>query len=532
MVNLSSNNSNNVNLSGQTQRNVNISTPNTNNVDANTMGNSQRARSWAIGEGLIDGEDYSAKHYALLSQEIEQQIASDTNYAHIWAEGTDEEVEALGGEHSSKGWVNYVLTNPPTANIEQTESGATITVHDINGTTTADITNGTDGQDGTDGVSPTASVTQTATGATITITDENGTTTADITNGVNGIDGTSAEITGATASITDTVGTPAVSVTMGGTSQARTFNFAFSNLKGEQGIQGVQGVPGQDGQDGQDGADGADGQDGFSPTATVTQSGDVTTISITDKNGTTTKSIDLSDYQALLVSGTNIKTINNQSILGSGNITIQGGGGGAVDSVNGYTGTVVLTASDVGAVDLTSAQDISGRKTFLGEKAIYFKQSATTNKLGFTLYNPSNTELAAFEYRPNTISGNALLNVNTSYSNACYVGFRYWGTAVNIIAPKVATAGDYYIPTHITNGTTTVTAGSTGSVNISSLLPTVDQTYDGTSSNAQSGVAIAGELNSYVLSSALATVATTGAYSDLTGTPTFTYDSTNERIIF
>ena len=58
MVNLSSNNSNNINLSGQTQRNVNVSTPNTNNVDANTMGNSQRARSWAIGEGLIDGEDY------------------------------------------------------------------------------------------------------------------------------------------------------------------------------------------------------------------------------------------------------------------------------------------------------------------------------------------------------------------------------------------------------------------------------------------------------------------------------------------
>ena len=31
--------------------------------------------------------------------------------------------------------------------------------------------------------------------------------------------------------------------------------------------------------------------------------------------------------QAALVSGTNIKTINNTSILGSGNITIQGGSG-------------------------------------------------------------------------------------------------------------------------------------------------------------------------------------------------------------
>ena len=34
--------------------------------------------------------------------------------------------------------------------------------------------------------------------------------------------------------------------------------------------------------------------------------------------------------QATLVSGTNIKTVNNESLLGSGNITIQGGGGGAV----------------------------------------------------------------------------------------------------------------------------------------------------------------------------------------------------------
>lgn len=37
--------------------------------------------------------------------------------------------------------------------------------------------------------------------------------------------------------------------------------------------------------------------------------------------------------QEILVSGTNIKTINNQSILGSGNITIQGGSGGGGETV-------------------------------------------------------------------------------------------------------------------------------------------------------------------------------------------------------
>lgn len=38
------------------------------------------------------------------------------------------------------------------------------------------------------------------------------------------------------------------------------------------------------------------GADGFSPTATVTQNGDVTTITVTDEDGTTSASIDLSDY--------------------------------------------------------------------------------------------------------------------------------------------------------------------------------------------------------------------------------------------
>ena len=41
--------------------------------------------------------------------------------------------------------------------------------------------------------------------------------------------------------------------------------------------------------------------------------------------------------QDLLVSGTNIKTINNQSLLGSGNITIQGGGGGSVIGTGSFS---------------------------------------------------------------------------------------------------------------------------------------------------------------------------------------------------
>ena len=80
----------------------------------------------------------------------------------------------------------------PTANVVQTETGATITVTDTSGTTTAKLTNGAPGADGApgkDGVSPTANVVQTETGATITVTDTSGTTTAKLTNGAPGADG-------------------------------------------------------------------------------------------------------------------------------------------------------------------------------------------------------------------------------------------------------------------------------------------------------------------------------------------------------
>ena len=178
--------------------------------------------------------------------------------------------------------------------------------------------------------------------------------------GEDGATGQAAGFGTPTATIDNNTGTPGVTITASGPDTAKVFTFAFTNLKGATGATGQTGPAGQgiapggstsqvlakksnadydtewvNPSGGADPATATPLMDGTAAVGTATKYAREDHVHPTDTS-----------KQDTLVSGTNIKTINSNSILGSGDITITSG----VSSVNGATGTVVLDADDVGAM--------------------------------------------------------------------------------------------------------------------------------------------------------------------------------------
>ena len=98
--------------------------------------------------------------------------------------------------------------------------------------------------------------------------------------------------------------------------------------------------------------------------------------------------------QDTLVSGNNIKTINGNSILGFGDLIISGGGGGAVDSVNGQVGVVVLDADDISDTTTANKFVTVAEKTNIANSVAHITNTSNphnTTKAQVGLGNVDNT---------------------------------------------------------------------------------------------------------------------------------------------
>ena len=318
------------------------------------------------------------------------------------------------------------------------------------------------------------------------------------------------------------------------------------------------------------------------------------------------------NVQPTLVSGTNIKTINNQSILGSGNISIGGGGGGTDDytslnnlpQINGHTLVGNMSTSDIGIVipDISTKQDtlVSGtniktvnNQSLLGSGNISITQAQSDwNQSDSTAadyiknkptipdaqvqsdWNQDNTQAKDYiKNRPNipaaqvqtdwnasTGMGQILNKPNlatvatsgsyndltdkptipsgqvqsdwnqTDSSEVDYIKNKPtipdpqvqsdWTatTGMGVILHKptlstVATSGDY---TDLTNKPNLATVATTGNYNDLSNTPTIPDAQIQSDWNQTDS----SEVDYIKNKPSLATVATTGAYSDLSGTPT------------
>ena len=115
---------------------------------------------------------------------------------------------------------------------------------------------------------------------------------------------------------------------------------------------------------------------------------------------TTISGYGITDAQTALVSGTNIKTVNGTSLLGSGNITISGGGGGSgTDSAT--VSSIIL--SDVDSAYVQARQSVGGSGISLSEARAGISVTTASASGGGSLSYNSSTGVLTFA--PSTNSG-------------------------------------------------------------------------------------------------------------------------------
>lgn len=274
---------------------------------------------------------------------------------------------------------------------------------------------GETGEDGNDGFSPIATVNKVGDTATISITDINGTTTTTISDGIDGTDGTDGQAATITVgTVTTGLPTDAASVTNVGTSSAAIFNFTIP--KGDTGNTGATG-------------------NGIINTEYISSSGLVDTYHINYTNG---------NHDTFTVT-------NGQN--GTGSVTDV--------LVNGSS----VLDGDIAKINLTNYATLNSLQTFISNK-IFNSELVLQGTHGIRYLNSNQTNTLILQ-KTNNVVGSGYIQIGNTSDDIKLIG-KSTTTRPQYNSNDLALYSD--IPT----------------------VPTTDQTYDGISSNPQSGIAIAG----------------------------------------
>ena len=133
------------------------------------------------------------------------------------------------------------------------------------------------------------------------------------------------------------------------------------------------------------------------------------TSDLTNDSGFITSSYHDDTKQNTLVSGTNIKTINNESLLGSGNISIQGGGTGTDVQINGSS----IVSNDVADIQVEGTYNASTNKIATMSE-IPTKVSDLSNDSGFITNTVNN--LTNYYTKTNTYTKTEIDNLISAIS--------------------------------------------------------------------------------------------------------------------
>ena len=199
-------------------------------------------------------------------------------------------------------------------------------------------------------------------------------------------------------------------------------------------------------------------------------SADLISDGSTNKTVTSTEKTTWSGKQDALVSGTNIKTINNVSILGSGNIGVSGGGSTDVQ-INGTS----IVSNDIANIVTNSAYNSSSNK-IATMSDVPTDTNDLTNGAGYQTSTQVESAITGKGYI--TSSNVAFTNQSNSFSNAQTFNagitvngnITQNGSAYETHAEKVYTTNDYII----------LRDGATGGLASGSYAGFQAKKYDGT----------------------------------------------------